>query len=235
MLFSNAAAEISQQYSSLGHQLGWRFLYTPARTLNPDIPLFFLGLNPGGDSHHAPQPSVETGNAYRVEAWGANDQPNPLQVQVVALYERVAALLPSIESAALMDRSLAANFCPFRSPSWAKLPARRASIDFSRSLWSRILRDTIPAAFISLTELPARHLVEILRDLGWRQIGNQILGVGWGAVTCSMRTFENEARTTVVVRLPHLSRFRIVGRPGSEEAVEQVTREIATRISQHLA
>jgi hypothetical protein len=68
----------------LGHRLGWRFLYTPARTLAPDTRLAFVALNPGDGAYHCPILSVEQGDAYRIEIedwWGARQQQG-LQTQV---------------------------------------------------------------------------------------------------------------------------------------------------------
>jgi hypothetical protein len=230
--FAQATDAISREYSSLGHRLGWRFLYTPAQSLTPEFPLFFIGLNPGGSEFCPPQPSVEAGNAYRVEPWAANGQLNPLQVQVCGLFERLAALMPGVERDRLMDRSLAANFCPFRSPSWASLPSRNASVAFSKKLWTHILRESTPGALICLTGLPARYLGEIQQKLGWRPVGEEAFPVGWGSVSCSIRRFVRGSQATVLVRLPHLSRFRIIGRPESEAAVRRVVHVVTERISQ---
>ncbi len=60
------------------HELGWRFLYTPARTLAPDTRLAFVALNPD-DKYHDPILSVEEGNAYRVERWWAHAEKVRLQ------------------------------------------------------------------------------------------------------------------------------------------------------------
>lgn len=232
MVFAQATDAIVRAYGSLGHRLGWRFLYTPAQSLTPEFPLFFIGLNPGGSEFHPPQPSVESGNTYRVEPWAANGQLNPLQVQVCGLFERLAALMPGVERDRLMDRSLAANFCPFRSPSWASLPTRKASVIFSKQLWTRILRESTPAALVCLSGLPAKYLGEIQQTLGWRPLGEEAIPVGWGSVTCSIRRFQRGTQSTLLVRLLHLSRFRIIGRPESDQAVARVASVITERISE---
>jgi hypothetical protein len=236
VLFDDVTEAIAHAYSTLGHELGWRFLYTPARTLAPGAPLLFAGLNPGGhaDLGH-PQLSVETGNAYRVETWGDNGQLNPLQLQVCALYDRLAEHLPVWDRDSLMDASLSANFCPFRSPSWAALPRKRESVAFSQSLWSRVLNTTLPPALICLTELPAQYIAGALQKLKWSVAEEQVIKVGWGSVTCSIRTLRRMGDETVLVRLPHLSRYRIIGRPESEAAVEHVVRALARAIRRRLA
>jgi hypothetical protein len=94
----------------------------------------FVGVNPGGSSYGHPIESVEEGNAYRIEHWGKGNEPNPLQIQVRGLYELLSEKLgqPSVDN--LMDQTLVANFCPFRSPSWDSLPGQAQSVAFSREL-----------------------------------------------------------------------------------------------------
>jgi hypothetical protein len=86
-LFTELTTSIADAYAKLGHTRGWRFLYTPARTLTPNAPILFAGLNPGGCDFECPERSVEAGNAYRVQPWGKNNRPTPLQNQVCKLYE----------------------------------------------------------------------------------------------------------------------------------------------------
>jgi hypothetical protein len=81
-MLSSFAKRIQDAYGRIGHQLGWRFLASPARTLSPETKLAFVGLNPGGSIYEPPPLSVEDGNAYRVERWGPGGTLNRLQVQM---------------------------------------------------------------------------------------------------------------------------------------------------------
>ena len=92
-IFAESVNEIEQAYDDFGHQLGWRFLYSPANTLSENTKLMFSGINPGEAHYGYPVPSVEEGNAYRVERWGSHGQPNGLQVQVRLLYEMLLEML----------------------------------------------------------------------------------------------------------------------------------------------
>lgn len=124
-IFAEAVNRIEHGYEALGHRLGWRFLYSPECTLSVDTQLMFSGINPGGAHYRHPVPSVEEGNAYRIERWGSHGQPNGLQVQVRLLYEGLAEKLnrPVIN---LMDTTLATNFCPIRSASGTVCLGRRS-------------------------------------------------------------------------------------------------------------
>jgi hypothetical protein len=65
-LFLDCIKKISRKYRELGCKLGWSFLYTPKRTLNPQTKILFIALNPGVRNFEKPKPSNEHGNAYRV-------------------------------------------------------------------------------------------------------------------------------------------------------------------------
>jgi hypothetical protein len=232
--FSSLVREIEDAYERLGHNLGWRFLYSPARTLAPNTPLALVGTNPGGDRYEPPSASVEDGNAYRypVETWpgGSAHGPNRLQRQVVSFYRELAGRLPGSPPERLMDDTLAVNFCPFRSPSWESLPSRPESVAFSRQLWTKILEFVNPAAVICLGQLPATELGTVLSTRARLIDGPEIGPVGWRPATYEMRLYASSRGSTLLVRLPHLSRFAIFGRAASQPAVDRITHALAGAI-----
>jgi hypothetical protein len=225
-LFDSLIERIERAYDDLEHRLGWRFLYTPRRTLDAPRRLLFVGTNPGGSSYEAPQPSVETGNAYRVEThWGSGSQH---QSQVRRLYEELARRLERDDTEPLMDETLVSNFCPFRSPSWDALVNRERSVAFSqelwRDVWHRVL-GPVERPVMICNGIQARRLFRpVLERPGARLIGAPERGlVGWGQQTYELAEYD----TAVVVTLPHLSRFAIFGRPESQRAVDRVVGAVA--------
>jgi hypothetical protein len=213
------ADRIQTAHDRLGQRRGWRFLSSPAATLSPSSRLAFIGLNPSGSIYAPPQLSVEAGNAYRVERWGRDGQPNLLQVQVRRMYEALAREAGAASASALMDETLAGNFCPFRSPSWAHLERRHESIDFSRSLWADVFDVVRPRAVICLGE-SARWMREVLTLQGAEQVGVPVTRrVELDEVTYSISRHASHTHSTVLIGLPHLSRFPFFGRPQSREAV----------------
>jgi hypothetical protein len=221
-------ASISDAYDRLGHRLGWRFLYSPAKTLAPGTRLAFVGLNPGGRTYYPPMPSVEAGNAYRVERWGAGETLNPLQEQIALLYEEIARRCPGSSPVRLMDETLAVNFCPFRSPTWEMLARRVESVAFSRELWQRVLQVVEPRAIVCLGEMAMRHLGEVLVAHGARRAAPlELRPTGWGSVRYTLAAYESPSGRTMLIRLPHLSRFRIFGRAGSAQAADELASAIA--------
>lgn len=139
MAFADLVGQVQEGYQRLGHQLGWRFLYSPEATLSPNARLAFAGLNPGGSAYHPPVASVEEGNAYRIERWAGDNGLNPLQLQIRAFYEALCTQLQHPSTAQVMDETLALNFCPFRSPTWEALPNQAESTRFSAELWRQVL------------------------------------------------------------------------------------------------
>lgn len=224
--FAEAVNEIERKYEALGHRLGWRFLYSPASTLSENTGLMFVGLNPGGAHFEAPVPSVEAGNAYRVERWGSRSQPNGLQVQVRLLYENLADRLNQAVEV-LMDETLATNFCPFRSPSWDKLPKTAESVMFSKRLWSSAFEHISPRVIVCLTGTPFDHFEGVLRQKGFARTDSQKKRIGWGNVTYASSEYESKGDNLLMVRLPHLSRYKVFGRSESLEATDRLTEAIA--------
>jgi len=216
---------IEDAYTRLGHHLGWAFLYTPAATLNAGTRLAFVGLNPGGDTFQPPFASREDGNAHRLDRWW-NGGLSPLQVQVCRMYAEIATHL-SVPGPKLMDETLSTNLCPFRSPDEARLANRAASLQFSEALWRDIFAQVNPKAVICLGGTVETALGRVLTGAGAELTSRQERPVGWGEVTYSLTRYQHGDRTTLLVRLPHLSRFGIFGRPASRAATGHITSAVA--------
>jgi hypothetical protein len=88
---------------------GWRFMYTPEAALG-SAKVVLVGLNPGGRQTDPPlQWEFKDGNAYFDEPWGVDGSLNVLQQQVEGLRKAL-----NVQK----DDIFAANFTPFRRPSW---------------------------------------------------------------------------------------------------------------------
>src|SRR4051794_26729565 len=73
-------------------------------------------------------------------------------------------------AAALMHETLAANFCPFRSPDWNRLASRNESIAFSRALWADVLDVSRPRVLICLGDTASHHLTGVMDRKDWRLV-----------------------------------------------------------------
>lgn len=223
---------IEREDSRLDLKLGWRFLYTPARTLAPETRLAFVALNPGDDKPHDPILCVEKGNAYRIEVedwWGARQQAG-LQTQVRLLYEELAKRIEGATWKKLMDeQTLALNFCPFRSQRWNRLDrqSKKELIAFSQVMWARVLEIVEPSVIVCLGNDPMKYLDPVVQARATAWTGLVERPVGWGDVKWGVRCYATSSGEVTMVRIPHLSIFKIFGRPESEPG----TSEIADTIS----
>ncbi|MBD2210084.1 hypothetical protein H6G27_09355 [Nostoc linckia FACHB-104] len=230
-LFTDAVAQIEDTYVGLNHQLGWRFLYSPSRTLTSNIPIFFAGLNPGGNLYEAPKASVEEGNAYRVETW-KDGHHNKLQQQVCLLYEKIANKLETVNRDTLMDNSLVTNFCPFRSSDWKSLPNRKFSEEFSRKLWFNILKNIYSSVFICLTDKTFKEFRNLLLQIGAVEQKSISQLTGWGDTTYKKTYLRHDSHNVLMLGLPHLSRFSIIrDEPKYSASVEDITDAIVQQLS----
>jgi hypothetical protein len=205
-------SEIEEAYSASGNKLGWRFLYSPIEVLN-GADVAFLGLNPGGrgdpkdHSGFAAEAryAAEAESAYVSERWnGALAGQSPLQLQVRSLFQGLG-----VEP----ERVLAGNLVPFRSASWAELYDKDSAVAFGCALWRRILMAVRPGLVIGMGRVATKHLGKILETNGETRVC-----VGWGRVAGTRAEFPGG----VLVGLPHLSRFPIIGREKSKPAVAQL-------------
>ncbi len=213
MTFSACCRRIENAYASIGHSLGWRFLYSPRRTYRKDVDLLLLGTNPGGRVFEDSIPSVETGNAYRTEPWDCG-RLNRLQRQVCYLFEQMSPIC-SLSADQLMDDTLTANFCPFRSSSWSSLHAREDSLIFSRDLWRGIMTFTRPKIIISIGHLPYHETYSLFRGMSFDESSNERIPTGWGSIMIHSAVLTREESSVLLLGLPHLSRFSIFGRDDS--------------------
>jgi putative restriction endonuclease len=212
-LFTEAVSEIEGAYARLGHRLGWRFLLTPMETFTPEVPTLLLSFHPGGSVEPPDQPraSSEAGSGYDVERWdGAPAGMHPLQVQV---REMLAAFGETTAG------TLSAYFVPFRAPTSEQMASPEASLAFAGGLWRTLLPVLQPQVIIALGRDAYAGVAEALG----RTSKEETLPAGWGAQTITLAQFGAQ----LVVRLPHLSQFKLMSREEGREAVRDVARRVA--------
>jgi hypothetical protein len=184
--------------------LEWRLLYSPRRVLS-GARVAFIGLNPGGrfvDPTHG-KFSCEAGSAYRrsVENWGPS---SALQDQVIALFNRLGVVPEDV---------LAGNLVPFRSPSENSLAGAAEATAFGKNLWKEILGKVSPSIIVTMGVPANREVANLLRV---REV--KAIAIGWGNLTASRARFAGGTW----IGLPHLSRFTIMNRPASKEALDEL-------------
>ena len=188
-----------------------------------------MGLNPGGRCDGGEEPSVENGNAYRIECWKEDGLQTPLQKQICLFYESIA-VQAGTKFDALMDKTLAANLCPFRSGNWAELPKKEEAIKFSKNLWGTLFDKLNPSVIACVGRLTHFHVYSLLKERAFVFAQSRKLKTGWGKIQCELTHVTHGQKNVMLVGLPHLSRFRIFGRDGAKNEIQYLAKVIAERI-----
>ena len=201
--------EIAEAYRTSGNSLGWRFLYSSPRVLE-GARVAFIGLNPGGStkvSDHG-EFAMKRGSAYRDEQWPGSSR---LQKQVLAIFNRLGVD---------PEHVLAGNLVPFRSPDWKSLTDRKESLSFGLQLWERVLGRAKPAIVVTMGGEANEAISQLIsvRDIARHPIG-------WGRYTASRGHFQSG----IWIGLPHLSRFTIMDRIASKDAVDRLFSDLNFR------
>lgn len=235
-ILETSGREIQILYDKFNFKHGWTLLYSPMAAFNSSTRLMFFGLNPGGTGENVGRLSCEDGNAYFIESWGKSregyEEKSLLQRQIFMLYESIAHKLhPPLSALELAQFTLAANFIPFRSRDWASLPNKKDVAQFSMKMWSTYFDVIHPKVIICMGVIPSNALVDILKTKQYSSIAHYSGCLNWGNTKWQYLRMKRDEQQIVVIVLPHLSRFRVFGRPQSLEAVEQITDCIANELS----
>ena len=219
MDFEDACSRIKKAYEKASPKLGYRFLYSSKKTFKADIPLLLLATNPGGKNYEKPILSVEGGNAYRTEPWDDGGL-STLQKQIEVLF-RLLKRKRGESAKGLMDRTLSANFCFFRSRSWKQLD-KEGSLDFCREFWKDALKFLRPRTIIAIGHVPYSEVHRILAKNGYEADHEDTFPTNWGEIEIRTSVLQKAKRQVVIVGLPHLSRFAIFGRKTGDEFFDPV-------------
>lgn len=207
-VFSDALRDcIEAGYASSGNTQGWRFLYSHRSVLhNADVAI--IGLNPGGIERNAEHGEFDVPrgtSAYVNERW--KDYPEgkePFQLEIQALCKWI-----NVEP----QNMLAGNFIPWRSRSWKNLKDPIRATDFASQLWSGIFQAVQPQLIIAIGLDTGCHIAKVLQTPAMTKVS-----IGWGNYTARTVTHSGQR----LIAFPHLSRFRIMDREKSREALEKV-------------
>lgn len=229
-LFDDCVGDIKRAYDRLGHTRKWRFLGVNKHVLRAPVKIAFLSLNPGGDgsSDDHPESCCPEGNWYMDESWAKKDVgAHKLQQQVVAMFNKLVEHAGYAGDArSLIETSLVGNLIPFRSQDYSKLPNKRETLKFSRSLWKPILAKTQPKLIICLGEVVERNISLILSSSLQFTINDRMpYDTGWHKGQAYLSRFDGNQGEIRLLRLPHLSRFTIFTRDKSNDFVDKIIRD----------
>ncbi len=188
---------------SLDTGLGIKMLYSDVASLSNRI--WTVGLNPGGDQSEPDQWHREDG-AHDYRDGYVSREVAQLGQGGSNLREQLTAMLAWLRVD--WKETLSLNLVPFRSARWdaMPLPWRKSALAFAEDyFWPLLLAQRRPRLVVAFGAEPAKTL---RRLLGHRDVASY--PVGWGKYTADVSATDADA----VLRLPHLSTFRIFGRRG---------------------
>jgi hypothetical protein len=187
---------------ALGFSQGFKPLYSPWSLLRTGK-VAFMSLNPGRAPDHADLRMVsdERGNSYLAERLVTR---SPLSAQFLQLCNLIGSAPAEV---------ITGVAAPFRSGAWGDLaPAQKqASLEIGRRFWAVPLARPDLRLILACSGEATRLAVSIT---GARLEAET--SAAWGNIR--LRRYVAPGGK-VIVQLPHLSRFRLLGRPASEAAI----------------
>ncbi|MBL0649075.1 hypothetical protein [Aeromonas caviae] len=233
---------IHQFYTLQGYKFEWSLSYNSFNILHtPEYPIAFIGLNPGGDEKTKYNPEIESESgksAYYYENWTRSSLSppeekdlNPLQMQMVKLYARLSDIY-GCNYSDLMDKSIMANFVPFRSKDWNSLPNKSTALEFSRQLWSEILKHARIKVIICMSVVVFNELNTTLCELGFSLLPekSEAKRTGWGRTKYQAVTYVKDNKEVLLIRLPHLSRYKMFNSENCRVAIDDIMHMINSHV-----
>ncbi|MEV3828214.1 hypothetical protein RI534_02800 [Aeromonas allosaccharophila] len=222
---------IENKYDNLKNDMGWDLLFCRYENmLSPQYPVAFFGINPGGGPCDTKAISVESECAYYNERWKGCKKGNaPLQQQMKHLYTMIGDEL-GVSYKQLMDGSLMTNYIPARSRNWHSLKGKNEWLEHARQIWGERVKQVHCKLYIAISKIVFDELDSHLTNQGFQMVENIDEQIGWGRVRYQIQRYERGDQVSLIVRLPHLSTYKIFSRPACQSAIDRIKIEIAKTI-----
>lgn len=198
--------ELEEAEDGLGFSDGYQFVYGPWDTLEK-ADIAFLSLNPGKPSPYhmnsIREISNERGNTYEEERHTTISRINEQFLQLARLLGRNPAEI------------LTGVVVPFRSAKWDVLKPNQklGSLAVGRRFW----KAPLSRPDLRLVIVCSREAKRLVVDLTAATPDSEARA-GWGNIR--LRRYRSRLGK-VIVQLPHLSRFTLLGREPSESKVRK--------------
>ncbi|MEN3798725.1 hypothetical protein ABDZ38_19825 [Aeromonas caviae] len=220
-------AFIQNKYDNLKNDMGWDLLFCRYENmLSPQYPVAFFGINPGGGACDTNAISVESECAYYSEPWkGCEEGEAPLQQQMRALYTMIGDEL-GVSYKQLMDGSLMTNYIPARSRNWHSLKGKGEWLEHARQIWDERIKQVHCKLYIAISKIVFDELDGHLTKHGFQMVDKINEQIGWGRVRYQIQRYERGDQVSLLVRLPHLSTYKIFSRAACQPAIDRIKFEI---------
>jgi len=218
--------EIKDKYDELGYSQGWRFLNCPEKNLVSNNGIIIITLNPGVgngiDYKMHSEFSSEAGCSFYYEDWQS-----PVQDQFKKFLKLLfLEIQPNICYRSFINSVLIGYFIPFRSRKFKDLsPNKKKSIDFGIKIWRKIIeanKDSVRLV-VCIDNTTLRALKEIFSELNIKEEKEiDPLSTGWGKYQANIFHYSYGNKNITLLKLPHLSRFRIFGREIAKNKIDTI-------------
>jgi len=210
---------------------GWRFLYNSKKTIDSNNGICLLALNPGGKEENQDhgKESCENGSAILTERWKNYDAGmSLLQIQYKQLFMEIAANIGEQDYKIVLEKSLIGFFIPFRSPNFEEINLyEKDLLNFGKVLWSEIFSKCTPKVIVCIDQKTYKSIHELLVvNLQFKPIENKIFKSGWGNVTVNLAHFHKENKKISILRLPHLSTYKLFSNDSSKDKIKEIIKEL---------
>ena len=218
---------IQKKYDNLKNDMGWDLLFCRyGNMLSPQYPVAFFGINPGGGPCDTNAISVESECAYYNERWKGCKKGNaPLQQQMKHLYTMIGDEL-GVSYTHLMDGSLMTNYIPARSRNWHSLKGKGEWLEHARQIWDERIKQVHCKLYIAISKIVFDELDGHLTKHGFQMVDKINEQIGWGRVRYQIQRYERGDQVSLLVRLPHLSTYKIFSRAACQPAINRIKFEI---------
>lgn len=202
----------------LGHSFGFNPpILNSVESLAAKPRLLVATLNPAGNVDYPAHRGLyryEGLNAYLDIDWGGYDpgeEPLQRQMQLVFDHLRTRICGTTVDPQTFArSRVVTAQLISFRSPSEDSLHRPEESKQVSRDIWQKLFTHWVPSAAVAVgKDSTAKELGALFGEM----TSESSLPTGWGSCRMDLKEFASGTR---LLALPHLSRFKIFGRPAGE-------------------
>jgi len=201
----------------------YRFLYTKPESVNS--PYIFVGLNPAGKPTDPKDLYVANGSAYTQEKWAQGKKGptyNPLQQQVRSLFSNMATHLDIKDWEDFMSSWLISNYVFYRSPKWADMQTedKKPHIANCKMIWRQLFAANKPRIIITNGYDTYTNMIALLATAGWSKESENKTKKAWSGPHIAV--LKNDQARCLVIGFGHLSTFKVINRPETKDAMENV-------------
>lgn len=126
----------------------------------------------------------------------------------------------------LMDGSLMTNYIPARSRNWHTLKGKDEWLEHARQIWDERIKQVHCKLYIAISKIVFDELDGHLTKHGFQMVDKINEQIGWGRVRYQIQRYERGDQVSLLVRLPHLSTYKIFSRAACQPAIDRIKSEI---------